>query len=76
MKIRKLFLICIAITMALAVPTEALAKKKRQKNSGGLAHTQENYLKILAMCRQKYGNGYDVDLSWTSGHWLCEYRIN
>jgi hypothetical protein len=76
MKNVNLVVVCAALAIALALPTEAFAKKM----AIGQTHSSADYIKILKICREKYGNGYDVTASWESHYgktgWFCRSRIN
>ncbi len=62
-----------AIAVLAMVPLTAEAKKKHSPNRGA---STAKFLDVLKYCRQKYGNGYDVNVYKQAGKWICEYRGN
>lgn len=72
MKLHNIVAVAAIVVLAM-VPLTAEAKKRHSPRHGASTLT---FLEVLKYCRQKYGNGYDVNVFKRSGKWICEYRGN
>ncbi len=73
MKIINIISVSAIVVLAL-VPLTAEAKKRH--STAHRVGDSASYLDVIKICRQKYGNGYDVEALKKGGHWTCRYRIN